>query len=124
MFTISTNAVSAWRCADDPRFWEIDFGNFGMLSCKKPKGTRDYQAQLTGDNESNVSPEGKSGAQIKDHDRSAFSEIQEDSYIITHGGVIAAITEHLFINENKTVFEWQSKRGRGYAVEQHDYRML
>lgn len=95
-----------------------------MLSYKKPKGTRDYQAQLTGDNESNVSPEGESGAQIKNHDLSTFSEIQEDSYIITHGGVIAAIMEHLFINENKTIFEWQPKQSRGYVVEQHDYRML
>ena len=54
----------------------------------------------------------------------AFSEIQEDTCIITHGGVIAAIMAHLFPEENKNLYQWQPKPGCGYAVEQHNYTTL
>ena len=51
----------------------------------------------------------------------AFSKIQEDSCIITHGGVIAAIMEHLFPDENKNRYEWQPKNGCGYKIEMSRY---
>ena len=46
----------------------------------------------------------------------AFSEIKEDSCILTHGGVIAAIMEHLFPGEGRNRYEWQPKPGFGYVI--------
>lgn len=37
---------------------------------------------------------------MKAHVLQAFSELAEDTVIITHGGCIAAIMQHLFPNEN------------------------
>lgn len=108
----------------DSRFREVDFGIFEMHSYDQLKDTLEYQAWLAGDNESNVPPEGESGKQMKERVLSAFSEIKEDTCIIAHGGVIATIMEHLFPEENKNRYEWQSKPGCGYTVTQHDYRML
>ena len=106
----------------DSRFREVDFGIFEMHSYDQLKDTPEYQAWLAGDNESNVPPEGESGKQMKERVLSAFSEIQEDTCIIAHGGVIATIMEHLFPEENKNRYEWQPKPGRGYAiVDGHRY---
>jgi len=71
---------------------------------------------LTGDNESNVPPEGESGEQMKERVLAAFSEIKEDACIITHGGVIAAIMAHLFPEEERNLYEWQPCPGRGYRI--------
>ena len=100
----------------DPRFQEIDFGVFEMHSYEELKDCRDYQAWITGDNESNVPPRGESGVQMKQRVLEAFAEIHEDTCIITHGGVIAAIMEHLFPNEGKNRYQWQPKPGRGYVI--------
>ena len=100
----------------DSRFREVDFGIFEMRSYEELKKTQAYQDWLTGDNETNVPPDGESGLQMKTRVLSAFSEIREDSCIITHGGVIAAIMEHLFPEENKNRYEWQPKQGKGYAI--------
>lgn len=106
----------------DPRFREVDFGIFEMHSYEELKDTPDYQVWLAGDNDVNVPPNGESGEQMKERVLAAFSEIREDTCIITHGGVIATIMEYLFPNENKNIYEWQPKPGCGYAVEQYDYR--
>ena len=100
----------------DPRFREVDFGIFEMHSYEDLKDTPEYQAWLTGDNEANIPPQGESGVQMKERVLHAFSEIQEDTCIITHGGVIAAIMEHLFPDENKNRYEWQPKPGYGYRI--------
>ena len=100
----------------DPRFREVDFGIFEMHSYDQLKDTPEYQVWLAGDNESNVPPEGESGKQMKERVLSAFSEIQEDTCIITHGGVIAATMEYLFPNENKNRYQWQPNPGCGYII--------
>ena len=100
----------------DPRFREVDFGAFEMHSYEELKETSEYRSWLTGNNEANVPPKGESGEQMKERVLSAFSEIQGDACIITHGGVIAAIMEHLFPSENKNRYEWQPKPGQGYIV--------
>ena len=51
----------------------------------------------------------------------AFSEIQEDTVLVCHGGVIAAIMEHLFPNEGKSRYEWQPKNGKGYCLKDGTY---
>ena len=69
----------------------------------------------------NVPPNGESGVQMRERVLAAFSEIQEDTCIITHGGVIAAIMEHLFPDENKNRYEWQPNPGNGYTVTDSGY---
>ena len=105
----------------EPRFREVDFGIFEMHSYEELKDTPDYQVWLTGDNDANVPPNGESGVQMKNRVLAAFSEIREDTCIITHGGVIAAIMEHLFPNENKKRYEWQPKTGCGYGTRGSEY---
>ena len=100
----------------DLRFREVDFGIFEMHSYDQLKDTPEYQAWLAGDNEANIPPQGESGVQMRTRVMQAFSEIKEDTCIITHGGVIATIMEHLFPEENKNRYEWQPKPGRGYAI--------
>lgn len=108
----------------EPRFREVDFGIFEMQSFEELKNTPAYQAWLTGDNDANVPPNGESGVQMRQRVLAAFSEIREDTCIITHGGVIAAIMEHLFPDENKNRYEWQPKNGCGYAICGNDYVSL
>lgn len=108
----------------DPRFREVDFGIFEMHSYEELKDTPDYQIWLTGDNEANIPPNGESGVQMKARALEAFSEIKEDACIVTHGGVIAALMEHLFPRENKNRYEWQSKNGCGYIITNGRYSQL
>ena len=108
----------------DTRFREVDFGIFEMRSYEELKDTPEYQAWLTGDNEANIPPRGESGAQMKARVLEAFSEIREDTCIITHGGVIAAIMEQLFSEEGKNRYEWQPKPGHGYAIRENGYTPL
>ena len=109
---------------EDPRFREIDFGVFEMHSYEELKDTPDYQAWLTGDNKKNVPPNGESGVQMRERVLEAFSEIKEDTCIITHGGVIAAIMEQLFPNEQKNRYEWQPRPGRGYRINNNEFISL
>ena len=100
----------------DPRFREVDFGIFEMHSYDQLKDTPEYQAWINGDNEANIPPNGESGVRMKERVLNAFSEIKEDTCIITHGGCIAAIMEHLFPDAGKNRYEWQPKPGQGYAI--------
>ena len=105
----------------DPRFREIDFGIFEMYSYEELKAMPEYQAWLTGDNEANIPPEGESGLRMKARVLEAFEQIQEDTCIITHGGVIAAIMEHLFPEEGKNRYQWQPEPGAGYCISGNGY---
>ena len=108
----------------DPRFREVDFGIFEMHSYEELKDRPDYQTWLTGDNDANIPPNGESGVQMKERVLNAFSGIKEDTCIITHGGVIAAIMEHLFPEENKNRYQWQPKNGCGYIIRGNTYEEL
>lgn len=108
----------------DPRFREVDFGIFEMQSFEELKDTLEYQTWLTGDNDANIPPNGESGVQMKERVLNAFSEIQEDTCIITHGGCIATIMENLFPGENKNRYEWQPHPGYGYVVHEGTYMIL
>ena len=100
----------------EPRFREADFGVFEMHSYEALKDIPEYQKWLTGDNEANIPPQGESGNQMKARVLRAFSEIKEDTCIVTHGGVIAAIMEHLFPDETKSRYDWQPTNGHGYII--------
>ena len=109
----------------DPRFREVDFGTFEMHSYEELKDTPEYQAWLTGDNEANIPPRGESGKQMTQRVLQAFSEIREDTCLVAHGGVIAAIMAHLFSEEGKHRYQWQPKNGGGYIIaDGRSYRVL
>lgn len=108
----------------DPRFREVDFGIFEMHSYEELKDTPQYQAWLAGDNEGNVPAGGESGNQMHQRVLEAYSEIREDTVIVTHGGVIASIMEHLFPHEKKNRYQWQPKPGDGYAITENGYAPL
>jgi alpha-ribazole phosphatase len=109
---------------EDNRFREVDFGVFEMHSYEELKDTLDFSLWCTGDNEANIPPMGESGLQMKERVLNAFSEIKEDTCIITHGGVIAAIMENLFPEENKNRYQWQPKPGHGYVICEGTYTVL
>ena len=105
----------------DSRFREVDFGIFEMRSYQELKDTPEFQQWLEGDNEANVPPEGESGQQMKRRVLEAFSEIREDTVLVAHGGVIAAIMEHLFPEENRSRYDWQPRNGKGYCLRDGSY---
>lgn len=109
---------------EDSRFREVDFGIFEMHSYEELKDNPAYRIWCTGDNEANVPPNGESGQQMKQRVLEAFSEIKEDTVIVCHGGVIAAILEHLFPEENKTRYDWQPKNGCGYVINDYGYNSI
>ena len=47
--------------------------------------------------------------------------LKQDTVLVTHGGVIAAIMEHLFPGEGKNRYQWQPVPGSGYAVTGRSY---
>ena len=137
----------------EPRFREIDFGLFEMRSYYDLKDTPEYQEWISGDNESNVCPGGESGRQMEARVMEAFDELREqflesvdsdfaadnisvaactdvperatDVVVVTHGGVIAAIMNNLFSEEDKTRFDWQPAPGCGYViVNECEYKEL
>lgn len=108
----------------EPRFREVDFGCFEMRSYDQLKDTPDYQAWITGDNEANIPPHGESGNQMKGRVLAAFADISDDTVIITHGGVIAAVMESLFPHEGKNRYQWQPKCGHGYALSGNTYKAI
>ena len=108
----------------EPRFREVDFGIFEMYTYGELKDEPAYQAWLTGDNEVNVPPNGESGAQMKERVLEALLELTEDTCLITHGGVIAAIMAFLFPQEGKSRYDWQPPNGEGYVIENGTYTKI
>lgn len=101
---------------EDHRFREVDFGAFELRGYEELKDLPEYRAWISGDNERNVPPGGESGEQMRKRVLEAFSEIREDTVLVAHGGVIAAIMEYLFPEEHKSRYEWQPQNGCGYAI--------
>ena len=107
--------------AEDPRFREVDFGGFEMYCYDQLKDLPEFQAWCTGDNEANVPPNGESGKQMTARVLAAFSELREDTCLVTHGGVIAAIMASCFPQEGKHRYQWQPKNGHGYRITDDRY---
>lgn len=108
----------------NPAFREVNFGSFEMLSFEELKDKPEYQAWISGNNEANIPPHGESGDQMKTRVLAAFAEVPEDTVIITHGGVIAAIMESLFPEEHKNRYQWQPKCGYGYMLSGSTYQVI
>ncbi len=108
-----------------PAFREVDFGVFEMHTYEELKNDPAYLDWITGDNMANVPPKGESGNQMLARVLAALQELrQEDTVLVTHGGVIAAIMEHLFPEENKSRYQWQPDPGHGYLIEGNSYRAI
>lgn len=105
----------------EPDFREVDFGLFELGSYEALKDTTEYQAWLTGDNETNVPPGGESGEQMTRRALAAYARLREDTVVVTHGGVIAAVMAALFPEEGKNRYLWQPKPGYGYAIREGRY---
>lgn len=102
-----------------PDFREIDFGIFEMKSYEQLKENLDYQVWISGDNFYNVPPQGESGSQMTNRILPALDHVLtdgRDAVIVTHGGVISAIMQHLFPWEEKNIYQWQPKPGFGYKI--------
>ena len=108
----------------EPRFREVDFGAFELRGYEELKDLPEYQAWIAGDNERNVPPGGESGEQMRQRVLKAFSELCEDTVVVAHGGVIAAIMEHLFPEEHKSRYQWQPQNGCGYAICGGSYQII
>lgn len=108
----------------DSRFREVDFGIFEMQSYHAIKDTPEFQTWVAGDNEANVPPGGESGLQMKARVLEAFSELQDHTVLICHGGVIATIMASLFPEENKSRYDWQPGNGKGYCLQDGTYSAL
>ena len=108
----------------DSRFREVDFGIFEMKSYEMLKNDPAYLAWITGDNEKNIPPQGESGEMFRARVLTALETLREDTVLVTHGGVIAAIMEALFLREGKNRYQWQPRPGRGYAVTEEGYREI
>ena len=111
----------------DVRFREVDFGIFEMHSYEELKERADYQAWITGDNDANVPPGGESGNQMTHRVMEGIRELLEqgqDTVLVTHGGVIAAVMAELFAKEAKNRFQWQPDPGHGYVITEDGYEAL
>lgn len=100
----------------EPAFREMDFGLFENRSYENLKDDPAYQRWLTGNNEVNPCPGGESGAQMTDRVLTAWERLTEDTLLVTHGGVIAALMAHLFPEESKNRYQWQPRPFGGYAI--------
>ena len=111
----------------DERFREVDFGIFEMKSYESLKEQADYQAWISGDNEKNVPPNGESGEQMKTRVLEGLLDLKKEVppvVLVCHGGVIAAIMEHLYPNENRNRYQWQPKPGHGYLLKDGNYQEI
>ena len=101
-------------------FREMDFGAFEMRSYEQMKEDPAYLTWITGDNEANVTPGGESGNIMTARVLASLETLigaGQDTLLVTHGGVIAAIMAHLFPKEGKNRYEWQPSPGGGYTVD-------
>ena len=113
----------------DPSFCEMNFGVFEMRSYEEMKEDPEYIEWISGDNESNVAPEGESGVLMTERVIRGIDRVTEegkDTLLVTHGGVVAAIMAYLFPSENKNRYEWQSSCGGGYIIDtvNHKYERV
>ncbi len=111
----------------DSRFREIDFGIFEMKGYNELKDNVEYQNWISGDNYKNIPPKGESGRQMAERVLEAFEQVKlsgKDIVIVTHGGVISAVMEYYFKDENKNRYQWQPQCGHGYLIENDRYTVL
>ena len=111
----------------DPEFREIDFGIFEMKSYDQLKEDPQYLKWISGDNDANVPPQGESGNQMLARVLKALKKVldrEQDTLIVTHGGVIAMIMESFFPEAGLNRYQWQPKPGHGYEISESGCRPI
>lgn len=109
-----------------PGFAEMDFGRYEMHSWEELKDDPDYTAWIMDQTGTVSAGGGDSGNSFHQRVFSAADSLAEDSLIVTHGGVITAIMQHWFPEENKGFYDWQPACGCGYRIDtvQHTYEAI
>lgn len=108
-----------------PAFREIDFGTFELCSYDQLKDDSAYQEWISGDNDANVAPGGESGEQVLQRVLEAMPVLEEqDTVLVTHGGIIAIMMQQMFPEEDKSRYDWQPEPGCGYAIEDGSYKTI
>ena len=97
-------------------FREIDFGAFEMLDYNQLKSDAVYQNWIADETGEIAPPGGESANAFRARVIAAAERLTEDSLIVTHGGVIAALMEYWFPEEGKNRWDWQPDCGCGYEV--------
>ena len=108
----------------EERFNESNFGNFENKTYDELKDNPDYIKWISGDNFSNICPNGESYVQMKKRVNEAFVEIVnkhkdegKDIIIVLHSGPIVALMEKLHPDVTKTYYEWRLENGDYYTIE-------
>ena len=110
----------------DARFREISFGEFELHTYDELKDREDYQNWISHDGQT-APPEGESFPQFRDRILEGLQELlamEEPAVLVTHGGVIALMMEHLFSDEAKNRYQWQPQPGGGYRITPGRYEKL
>ena len=104
-----------------PELAEYHFGQFEMKTHEELKERADYQAWITDDSGHLPCPDGESRQQFMSRILAGYGLLVEKAkavesvVLISHGGVIASIMDHLFPDVNH-FYGWQPKPGRGYTL--------
>ena len=105
----------------DKGFMEMNFGEFEMHHHKELMHDPRYVKWLFGDFESHVAPGGESGLQMEERVLKAFERLiklpDENLVVVIHGGSIFHIMKMLFPEENRNIWEWEPKNGKGYILD-------
>ncbi|MCL2285378.1 MAG: histidine phosphatase family protein [Firmicutes bacterium] len=100
---------------------EYHFGQFEMKSYEQLKNDAGYQAWITDGTGHIPCPGGESRQEFTHRVLRCYGLLIEEYLhvnsvvLISHGGVITTIMEHLFPSKHH-FYEWQPKPGRGYTI--------
>jgi len=113
----------------DKAFNEIDFGDFEMHSYDELKDNKNYQDWVQNEVDriqkkgdfflAQACPNGESYTEMNERVLEKLNSLTSrysSLAIFTHGGVISAIMEHFFPNEDKSLYQWQPDFGSGYKI--------
>ena len=104
-----------------PQLVEYNFGQFEMKSHEALNKRADYQAWITDDSGQVRCPGGESRQQFISRVLEGYHLLLEQSkgakavLLVSHGGVIASIMDHLIPNTHH-FYAWQPGSGRGYTL--------
>lgn len=109
-----------------PNLAEYNFGSFEMKNYEELKENTDYQAWITDETEQIPCPGGESKQEFTQRVLESYDFIinksshVESILLVSHGGVITCVMEHLFPN-TRNFYEWQPEPGRGYTINKNKY---
>jgi len=105
-----------------PELAEFNFGKFEMKSHEELKEQSDYQGWAYDNMGLTSCPGGECKQQFTRRVLEGFETLIEraketnEIFVVSHGGVIVCIMEHLFPNVHH-FYEWLPQTGRGYTLD-------